>query len=97
VLGPTATHTFLMHPNMSDALAHHEIPQPRDGYIDLTAVPFERGVGHDGLIHATRKTLNGMSAICGAGQIGTHLTGRFDPSEPSACQDCVSAVNAGAR
>jgi hypothetical protein len=86
-----------MHTNMSDAVSRQQIPQQRDGCIDLTSVPFERGIGHDGLVHATRKTLSGMTAICGAGRIGTHLTGRFDPTESNACQDCVSAVNAGAR
>lgn len=40
-------------------------------------------------VHIIRKTVRGAVAICGAGIVVQTLPGRFDPTEPGACQACA--------
>jgi hypothetical protein len=78
-----------------DRLTLPRVAFPGFAVAATPASPYERGADSAGVVHAVRKSLNGMAAICGAGRIATQLVGRFDPASPDACRACVAAVNAG--
>jgi hypothetical protein len=50
-------------------------------------------VSADQRLHAVKKRIDGSSALCGAGRIVQQVPGRFDAADPTACADCVTAVD----
>ena len=53
---------------------------------------YEQGVCGRGVLHASRKTLQGAKAICDGRQIVAPVTGRFDATTQGACAACVVAT-----
>ncbi len=56
---------------------------------------FESGyAAADPRVHASRPTVSGRQAVCGAGRIVAPSAGRFDPAERDACPACGAALTA---
>ena len=48
----------------------------------------------DGRLHAVRRRLSGLEAVCGAGLVKTVLPGRFEVAGQWSCVDCAQSVGA---
>ena len=60
----------------------------------MTQTPYEVGSVLDSEeLHAVRRTAFGLMAQCGAGKIVIVVTGRFDPTQPKACEACIQATS----
>jgi len=60
----------------------------------VAANRFEQGlVAGAASLHAVRKTVRGLTALCGAGAIITVVAGRFDPSWTEACPECITEAS----
>ena len=69
------------------------IPAQRRAGPDTLSV-FEQGlVGGVPPLHATRPTLTGAKAVCGAGAITVRVPGRFSPDALPACPVCSAHLN----
>ena len=75
-----------------EAVSTPVVPEQRQPLAAPSA--YEHGTCGSPEVHAARKTLQGMAAICGAGKIVILLGGRFDPAEEHACASCASATAA---
>ena len=63
-------------------------PPPRQA----TSTVYEQGLCGNGVLHASRKTLQGARAICDGRQIVAPVSGRFNPTTQGACPGCVAAT-----
>lgn len=54
---------------------------------------YEAGyVSTDELLHAAKKRIDGVSALCGVGRIVQAVPGRFDSDDPRACPTCATSA-----
>lgn len=58
----------------------------------VATTAYEQGRAADGQLHAARKTLQGMKAVCDGSKITVVISGRFDPTVQDACPACVDAT-----
>ena len=58
---------------------------------DMPANRLEQGlVPGTSALHAIRRTVRGLTAVCGAGAIVTVVAGRFNPGWRESCPDCAA-------
>ena len=56
----------------------------------MVTLQLEEGfVSTNGYVHAARRRLSGLCAVCGAGTIIRLIPGRFDPDDQRACPECA--------
>jgi hypothetical protein len=70
----------------------HGIPAQREPHGAGSPLPFERGTCGSDVVHAVRKTLNGLRAACDATVPLVRLGGRFELSAADSCHACVATI-----
>ena len=60
----------------------------------MVATTSEQGlVAADNHTHAVVRSLRGINALCGIGEITTITPGRFDTEDPLACVKCSAGLS----